>query len=95
MTKNLITVHYPPRFCPVCFTVLNATSAVTGDAEPEPGDFTICIGCRSILRIGEDFALTKSSLMEIPEHSRLGFVKAIRLMEENPPQPRRDNVKRS
>ena len=95
MTKKLITVRHTPRFCPVCFTVLDTTSALTGDAEPEPGDFTICIGCRSILKVGPDFTLDKSSLMEIPEHSRLDFVRVLRLMEENPPPPRRDNAKRS
>ena len=95
MTKETITVRHAPRFCPVCFSFIDAISAVTGDSEPEPGDFTICFYCRAVLRIGEDFTLTKSSLMEIPTHSRMMFVKAIRLMEQNPPPPRRDNVKRS
>lgn len=95
MTKPLITVEHPPRFCPVCFTVLTAISALTGETAPEPGDFTICVGCRSILKVGADYVYEKSSLMEIPTHSRYEFVKALRVIEDNPPPPRRDDVKRS
>lgn len=90
---TLLTVDIPQQFCPVCFTLLNRTSALTGNHAPEFGDFTICIGCLSILKIGPDFVLEKSSLIEIPVHSRLAFVKAREKMKEMPPLPRRSDPK--
>lgn len=86
---ELVTRRHTPRFCPVCFSVLDSTSALTGDRLPVPGDFSICINCRSILRVGAGFVFEKSSLMEVPEDSRMEFVRALRLMEENPPPPRK------
>lgn len=88
VTLKMLTVDHKSQFCPVCFELLDAMSALTGDAPPEAGDFTICLYCRSILRVCEDFGLAKSSLMEIPTHSRFTFAKALRLMDEMPP-PRR------
>lgn len=83
------TVQLPPQFCPVCFTVLNAATNMTSEGPPEPGDFTICIGCRAVLCFGLGMVMELSSLMAIPAHSRFGFAKVIRLMEENPPPPRK------
>jgi hypothetical protein len=66
----------PPRFCPVCFNILDSITGLETENPPEPGDFSICLKCGAVLRVmmatdGLDYAL--SSLMEIPVNSRLGF----------------------
>lgn len=89
MTKTLDekypSFHQTAQFCPVCFKVLDGVTALTGGVAPVRGDFTICLYCRSVLRYGEGMQLDKSSLLEVPEHSRLYFVKVLRLMDELPP----------
>jgi hypothetical protein len=87
--KGSAAVRLAPRFCPVCFTVLDSAMNLTGPDAPEPGDFTICIGCRSMLRFGEGMALELSSLEAVPTHSRFEFAKVLRIMKEMPPLPRK------
>lgn len=90
MTAKTITVRLAPRFCPVCFKVLDAATNLTSDDPPEPGDFTVCIDCRAVLRWGADMNLELSSLEEIPAHSRMVFAKVLRIMEQLPPVRRKD-----
>jgi hypothetical protein len=33
------------RWCPSCFHKLDATTSMEGEHAPQPGDFTVCIGC--------------------------------------------------
>ena len=87
--KTSITVRLTPRFCPVCFTVLDAAMNLECDDPPAPGDFTICIGCRSILHWTADMNLELSSLEAVPVSSRFAFAKVLRIMEEMPPLPPR------
>jgi hypothetical protein len=81
------TGQMPMRFCPVCFCKLDAVTNMTSRDKPEPGDFTVCIGCRSVLRLGPEMTLEKSSLLEVPVHLRFEFAKMIRVMGLMPPLP--------
>lgn len=78
-----------PSFCPKCFKLLDAATNMEGHEKPEPGDFTICIDCRSVLRFTPDMQLELSSLESIPIHARLGFAKVVQALEQYPPPKRR------
>src|ERR1700743_1857346 len=79
-----MTIH-PLRItgspCPQCFHNLNAVDAVGEKDEitipPEPGDFTICIACSSVLRFDDNMRLVLSSLSEVPieVRARFAFIK--------------------
>jgi len=87
-TKTL-TIQMQARWCPTCFYKLDTTRSMYGEHTPTPGDFTVCCGCASVLRFIEGMDVVLSSLMEIPEHSRLGFAKVVQLIKANPmPRPR-------
>jgi hypothetical protein len=90
----MTTVRLPPQFCPVCFTMLDAATNMTSEGPPVPGDFTICIGCRSILKFGPEMGRELSSLEAVPAHSRFAFAKMLRVMGEMPPPRRKDNGRR-
>jgi hypothetical protein len=98
MVKNRFTAkgytgQTPLRFCPVCFHKLDGVTNLTGSEKPEPGDFTICIGCTSVLKFTTgNFEL--SSLEAVPVYLRFEFAKVIRLMKENPPPLRSENYVR-
>ena len=76
MAKNIAkrTTRMKPQFCPACFAILSATSAFDADVSPEPGDFTVCAYCAAVLKFDESMMLLPSSLIEVPTHSRKGFV---------------------
>jgi hypothetical protein len=38
-----------PR-CPTCERILDGFTAINGDRDPEPGDFSICLYCATPLR---------------------------------------------
>lgn len=40
----------PLQLCPNCSTKLDAATNVEGEDAPKPGDFTVCIRCRMVLR---------------------------------------------
>jgi hypothetical protein len=88
--KDGYTGRTPLRFCPVCFCKLDAFTNLTGMDLPVPGDFTICIKCRSILRFRENLELEKSSLMEVPVQIRFQFAKVLRVMDEMPPLKKKE-----
>lgn len=72
----------PSQFCPRCFKMLDATCSLTdANAAPEPGDFTVCIACAAVLRFGTGLHLEMSSLMDIPEHSRMAFAQTVQAVE--------------
>lgn len=87
---KLRTTEMPSCFCPVCFKLLDAVTAFD-DTSPDPGNYTVCFGCASVLRFSENMVLMPSSLLEIPEHSRLQFaqlVQTVKLMIERDAQPK-------
>jgi hypothetical protein len=82
-TKNPLTTRHNPAWCPQCFTILDASTCMTSsDAKPEPGDFTICIGCASVLLFTPQMDLELSSLEAIPTHSRMGFARVVQAVKE-------------
>lgn len=73
-----------PSFCPKCFHQLDAATNMEGKDPPEPGDYTVCIRCASVLRFGPDMMLEMASLTDIPMHSRLGFAKVVQKVKTIP-----------
>ncbi len=82
--KDGYTGQVPSRNCPVCSSDLDAVTNMTSKEGPEPGDFTVCIHCRSVLRFDGKMELVKSSLIEVPIHMRYAFAKVQRMMGEMP-----------
>jgi hypothetical protein len=76
-TTDGLTTRLAMQFCPVCFIVLDAATSMTGKSEPAPDDFTVCVGCASVLRFDDGLVLHPSSLMEIPAHSRMHFAQLV------------------
>jgi hypothetical protein len=77
-TKNPLTTQLNPAWCPSCFTVLDAATCMTADdAKPQPGDYTVCIGCAQVLRFTPQMDLEMSSLEAIPTHSRMAFARVV------------------
>jgi len=76
-------------WCPQCFSVLSATSCMTAEAKPEPGDFTVCAYCAAVLRFNAKMDLEISELAEIPVHSRLAFAQVVQKIKEFP-MPKRE-----
>jgi len=78
-----------PQFCPVCFAVLDGVTNLTGPDKPDPGDFTVCVYCRAVLKFGPDLAMELSSLEAVPVHVRMEFAKVIRAIEQGSLSARR------
>jgi hypothetical protein len=72
-----LTSRTPPQFCPVCFEFLDTVTSITAAVLPQPDDFTVCIGCGSVLKFDANMMLLPSSLMEIPTHSRMEFAEVV------------------
>jgi hypothetical protein len=89
-TRDGYTGQTPLRVCPFCSYTLDAVTNLTGQDQPQEGDFTVCIGCRGVLRFGHNLTLHKSSLMEVPTHLRMSFAKVIRVAETMP-KPKRSS----
>lgn len=79
MTEHPLRIAASP--CPQCFKLLDAVDTVGENATvtvpPEPGDFTVCIACSSVLRFDENMGLVLCSLSDVPIEirARLAFVK--------------------
>jgi hypothetical protein len=71
-------------FCPVCFTRIEAATAMTDIDKPEPTDFTVCVYCASVLMFDGNMTLQLSSLMAIPEHSRMAFAQMVQTLKAHP-----------
>lgn len=80
-TKKWKTTRTPATWCPCCFHTLTATTCTTGEHSPEPGDYTICINCGEVLRWNDRMDLDQSSLMEIPEDSRMRFAQVVQVIK--------------
>jgi hypothetical protein len=62
------TPHDPTLDCPVCHEVLNASTDLTSDRTPEPGNVTLCIYCGSVLIYGDGLRLRQTWDPEILDH---------------------------
>ena len=72
-----LTTHTEVRFCPSCFQRLDAVTSMLDEHKPEPGDFSVCINCASVLRLTDTMDFEMSSLEAIPTHSRMQFARAV------------------
>lgn len=64
------TLRHPPTRCPKCGKLLDSTSHIMGPGArlPKPGDFSCCMYCATILRVGENgapIALDSEGLREL------------------------------
>lgn len=51
--------------CPCCAAGLNGATGVSDPAaKPEPGDVTICVYCKAVLRIKEDLSFEEMTASE-------------------------------
>jgi hypothetical protein len=59
----------PPCSCPYCDYVIDmAAPAGRHDVpRPEPGQFSVCLNCKKVLRFGEDLKLFKVDPRDIPD----------------------------
>ena len=85
--KTLTTRHEVAAWCPHCFAGLSASTCITDAARPEPGDYTVCIFCASVLRFDERMDLQMSKLEDIPTHSRLNFARAVQAVKAAKQEP--------
>jgi hypothetical protein len=81
-TGKTLTTQLEARRCPQCFCALDACTSLTAAVQPQPGDYTICIGCASVLRFTETMDFELSSLEAIPTHSRMGFAQAVQAVKK-------------
>lgn len=80
--KWTFTEKTKPQFCPRCFHLLDAFTCMTGQHYPEPGDYTVCIGCAAVLRWDEAMNFELAELIQVPIAVRLEFVKIINAVKE-------------
>ncbi len=79
--------------CPTCGKILNGVTNVrpNEEARPVPGDFTLCIECRSLLRFGDDLQLvgvTSKDLEGVSEEDLEMIKKARQFASEIRSQPK-------
>lgn len=59
------TTKLPRHGCPVCLSAADAASDLRGDAQPKPGDITVCLYCASILEFDEEMRPQRSSASKL------------------------------
>jgi hypothetical protein len=71
----------PPYNCYKCGRLLDASSHINdANIKPNPGDFTICIYCASVLVFNDDLtarAITDEELLALSEESRQIIIEAV------------------
>jgi hypothetical protein len=80
--RELSDFPMPPALCPKCFGLLDGVANLEAAELPEPGDFTICMKCASVLRFDEKMQLMVASLMDIPVAYRMKFAQAVQAVKE-------------
>lgn len=80
--KTLTTRFENARWCPCCFGVLSAATCLTDEVRPEPGDYTVCIYCASVLRFDGQMDYQLSSLEAVPTHIRMQFARIVQAVKE-------------
>lgn len=63
---------------------------MTGSDKPQPGDFTVCIACASVLRWTATMDFELSSLMAVPTHIRMDFAKLVSTVKTLGPYSKRN-----
>lgn len=70
--------------CPVCFHRLDAATCTTGDAQPQPGDLTVCLYCTAFLRFDADLrhiALASGEFSALDKMEKRALVRARHLIK--------------
>jgi hypothetical protein len=81
----------PKDACLNCGHELNAASNTTGDAQPEPGDITICFYCGHLMEFDADLRLVKPSDATLSEIAGVpGFIRAMNTIAEAKAMQQRD-----
>ena len=63
---SVITVTRQDNKCPACNEVLNATSGLSdAAATPNPGDFSLCAYCGTVLRFNDDLSIREAEHADI------------------------------
>jgi hypothetical protein len=53
--------------CPWCSTQLTAASEMGGDAEPSPGDLSVCVECGGLLAFTDQLRLRKATPVDLDD----------------------------
>lgn len=70
MNDNWLDSKIPPSPCPYCDASFDRAGSPDGGI-PEPGDYSVCIRCASLLKFGENMELLPVSQEEINACSKL------------------------
>lgn len=65
----------PPQACPHCKAIHDAASELggmsdTGESEPSPGDFSICLRCGGILSFNDQLQFVARRIEDVPADIR-------------------------
>lgn len=61
----MFTFRLRPSKCPACSKKLDQISNITGSNRPVVGDFTVCSGCATVLRIQEGMTLRVANALDL------------------------------
>jgi len=64
--------RHDPVPCPACGSIVDATTCVTDDAKPVPGDISICCACCATLAFTDDLTyriFTEDEIQQLPTKS--------------------------
>ncbi len=69
----------PASKCPCCDAKLDAATGIGGDTPPDPGSFSICSYCKSLLVYDNDLALRKVTNEDLDEldPEKLAFLQKV------------------
>lgn len=83
MTERLTTVM-PPSLCPQCGDKLDMATSTTEAARPEPGDFSICLHCGTILRFDADLRCQRASAADFDQAPKviLALINKLKFIRE-------------
>lgn len=60
----------PSAPCPTCGKKLDAATCMSSDAQPRPGDYTVCLYCANVLRFRDGMKLAVLSLEDAEDLAR-------------------------
>jgi hypothetical protein len=68
---NITNYRHRASECPTCGKTLDVTHSRVEQPSPQAGDFTICLGCGSVLRFDSELLLRAVAEAEIPDDVRI------------------------
>jgi hypothetical protein len=79
---KMVDIQVPESVCPFCFILLDTVNNTDGGTAPDPGDFTVCLGCASVMRFDENLQLVAAKFEDIPIQDRAKFATLKMCVEE-------------